>query len=67
MKIEININVKLTTNRNRICTEFNNFFIDFVQEISQMFHPPEYESIPINDARPIFIIKEISDYAEHNQ
>lgn len=37
---EINIDVKLMTNPNRICTEFNNFFTDFVQEISQMFHPP---------------------------
>lgn len=51
----------MSKDSNIIAAEFNNSFINSVQEISQLFYPSDYDTIPINDAQPIFNIDKITE------
>ena len=65
-ELELNINNKLVKDSDILATELNNYFIDSVNEISQLFNPPDYNYIPINHSQPIFRIEEISEIEVDN-
>ncbi len=60
-ELVLNINNKLVKNPFILAIELNNYFINSVHKISQLFNSPDYNYTPINHTQPIFKIEEISE------
>ena len=58
---ELKVNGILTQNNDMMASIFNNYFIKSVEERTQGIMTETVPSIPIDDAKPIFAIKEISE------
>ena len=56
-RLEIKVNNKLINNPKELATEFNNFFINSVNEITQMFSPSEIACNPIKPRLASFQVR----------
>lgn len=61
-KIELQINNSIIKDPALIATNFNDFFINSVKEITQHFAPPAYTENVSDPDQSLFTITEISDY-----
>lgn len=59
-EIELKSNNIVESNPDLLTNEFNDYFINSVREISELFPPPDHKIRPIDLTQPVFNLREIS-------
>ena len=63
-RLEIMVNNNLTQDAVEIAIAFNSYFIDSVRVLTQNPSTGYLGSVLVNDAQPVFIIREVSESGE---